>query len=169
MPKAFVVAVILSVVSSACSAPQPQPVPIQGTPADISALEGEWAGEYHAYAQHGRSGTLFLRLDAEADTAVGEVLMHVEGREVAGAIPLEDPWQNVATDQILTITFVRAAGGTVFGSLDPYYDPVCGCEMTTTFMGRIQGNLIEGTYTSMHTTGGDRTDGSWRVFRRFPD
>ncbi|MEJ2504125.1 MAG: hypothetical protein P8177_12575 [Gemmatimonadota bacterium] len=106
---------------------------------------------------------------AGADTAQGDVLMHVAGRETAGTVPLDDPWRGVAQDRLLSIEFVRAAGGTVFGRLAPYADPVCGCEMRTTFMGRLEGNLIEGTYTSDHIDGGERTEGSWRVYRRFPD
>jgi hypothetical protein len=165
MTRSSAVAVTLGLLTLACSA-TPSPVPITGDPADVAALAGEWAGEYHAYDPHGRSGTLFFRLDAGADTAQGDVLMHIAGRETAGTIPIDDPWRGVAEDRILTITFVRAAGGSVFGRLDPYNDPVCGCEMRTTFMGRIDGNLIEGTYTSEHLSGGDRTDGSWRVSRR---
>jgi hypothetical protein len=78
-----------------------------------------------------------------------------------------DPWANVPSDRLLTITFVRAAGGTVFGRLDPYNDPVCGCELKTTFTGHIKGNLIEGSYASEHVTGGDRVEGRWRVVRSF--
>ena len=165
MTRVFAVAVILGLPTLACASAS-GPVPLSGDPADIAALEGEWAGEYHAYEAHGRSGTLFFRLEVGADTATGDVLMHVAGAETAGTIPIDDPWRGVAESKVLTITFVRAAGGSVFGRLDPYEDPLCGCEMRTTFMGRIQGNLIEGTYTAEHINGGDRTDGSWRVFRR---
>ncbi|NIP81707.1 MAG: hypothetical protein GWM90_21815, partial [Gemmatimonadetes bacterium] len=73
------------------------------------------------------------------------------GRETAEVLPYTgDPWADVPADRVLTITFVRSAGGTVFGRLDPYNDPVCGCEMRTTFTGRVKGNLVEGTYTSEH-------------------
>lgn len=146
----------------------PGPVPITGDPADIGALEGEWAGAYHSYEPSGRSGTLYFRLTAGQDTARGDVLMHVAGRETAGTIPAHDPWSAVAESRILTITFVRAVGSTIYGLLDPYPDPVCGCDLRTTFTGRIKGNLIEGTYTSEHLSGADRTTGRWRVLRSFP-
>lgn len=154
----------------ACATETHEAIPLSGSPADVEALAGEWIGEYHSYDESGRSGTILFRLEAGQDTAHGDVLMHLTGRETAEIIPLTtDPWANVAPDQLLSVTFVRAAGGTVFGRLDPYDDPVCGCEIKTTFTGRIQGNLIEGSYTSEHVSGADRTTGRWRVVRTFPD
>lgn len=153
----------------ACSS-NPQPTPLSGEPADIQSLEGEWVGEYHSYDQSGRSGTILFRLEAGQDTAHGDVLMHVTGRETAGMVPMTtDPWANVSPDQILTVTFVRAAGGSVHGRMDTYNDPVCGCEIRTVFTGRVKGNLVEGTYTSEHLNGADRTTGRWRVVRSFRD
>lgn len=155
---------------AACASSSPQVIPLTGAPADLQSLEGEWIGEYHSYEQSGRSGTILFRLEAGQDTATGDVLMHVAGRETADVIPFTtDPWANVSPDQILTVTFVRAAGGSVFGRLDPYNDPVCGCEIRTTFTGHIKGNLIEGTYTSAHVNGAERTEGRWRVVRSFSD
>lgn len=160
---------VAAALTAACSS-TPQPIPLTGAPADVQALEGEWIGEYHSYDQSGRSGTILFRLEAGQDTATGDVLMHVAGRETADVIPFTtDPWANVSPDQVLNVTFVRAAGGTVFGQLDTYNDPVCGCEIRTTFTGRVKGNLIEGTYTSEHLNGADRTTGRWRVVRSFPD
>lgn len=157
--------------STACaSTAPPSPAPLSGDIADIRALAGEWIGEYHAYNPSGRSGTLLLRLEAGEDTARGDVLMHLAGRETAEMIPLTtDPWADVAEDRLLKVTFVPAAGGAVHGEVDPYSDPVCGCEMRTTFTGRVKGNLIEGTYVSVHVNGADRTTGAWRVVRSFSD
>lgn len=161
--------IAMTVVVAACST-NPEPIPLSGPPADLQALEGEWVGQYHSYDASGRSGTILFRLEAGQDTARGDVLMHVAGRETADMVPLTtDPWANVAPDQVLKVTFVRAAGGTVHGRLDTYNDPVCGCEMRTTFTGRVQGNLIEGTYNSQHLNGADHTEGRWRVVRSFPD
>ncbi len=152
----------------ACGTPTYGPVPLSGEPADIAALEGEWSGAYRSYEESGRSGTLHFRLVAGEDTARGEVLMHVAGRESADVLPRQTPWAEVAPSRVLHITFVRAAGTTVFGRLDPYTDPVCGCDMETTFTGRIKGNLIEGTFISQHLNGADRIEGRWRVLRSFP-
>lgn len=167
MLRAILGTMITASLAAACSS-APQPIPLSGAPADIQALEGEWIGEYHSYDQSGRSGTILFRLEAGQDTARGDVLMHIAGRETAEVIPLTtDPWANVSPEQVLNITFVRAAGGTVFGRLEPYHDPVCGCEIDTRFTGRMKGNLIEGTYTSVHVNGADRTTGRWRVVRSF--
>lgn len=67
--------------------------------------------------------------------------------------------------QLLAISFVQIGGDRVFGKLDPYMDPVCGCELMTTFEGRISGNVIEGTYSARHGHGGSVQQGSWRVKR----
>ena len=169
MTRTILATTIAAASIAACSG-TPQPVPLSGAPADIQALEGEWIGEYHAYDASDRSGTILFRLEAGQDTAHGDVLMHIAGRETADVIPMTtDPWDDVAPEQVLTITFVRAAGGSIYGRLDPYNDPVCGCEMKTTFTGRIKGNLIEGTYISQHVNGADKNTGRWRVVRSFPD
>ncbi len=149
----------------ACGTPTPGPMPISGTPADIAALEGEWSGEYHSYVESGRSGTIHFRLVAGQDTARGDVLMHIAGRETADALPRHDPWVDVAPARILHVTFVRAAGSTLYGRLDPYSDPVCGCEVETTFTGRVRGDLLEGNFISQHLNGADRIEGRWRVLR----
>ena len=154
----------------ACASSGPRAEPISGPPADLDALVGEWIGEYHTYSEAGRSGTLLFRLEAGEDTIRGDVLMHIAGRETAPLIPFTtDPWANVAEDQLLSVTFVRAAGGTVYGELAPYEDPICGCLLHTAFTGRVRGNLLEGTYTSEHVNGGDRATGRWRVVRTFQD
>lgn len=169
MVRTVLATTLVTVFFAACSS-NPQPIPLSGAPADIQSLEGEWVGEYHSYDQSGRSGTILFRLEAGQDTAIGDVLMHISGRETAEMMPITtNPWANVSPDQILTVTFVRAAGGTVHGRLDTYNDPVCGCEIRTVFTGRLKGNLIEGTYTSEHLNGADHTTGRWRVVRSFPD
>lgn len=148
----------------------PQPTPLAGPPGEIAALEGEWIGEYNAYDPSRRSGTLLFRLEADQDTAYGDVLMHLGGQETAPVIPLTtDPWDDVAPMHLLHVTFVPSADGSVFGRLDTYNDPLCGCEVRTTFTGHVQGNFIEGSYTTEHLNGADRTTGRWRVVRTFPD
>ena len=151
---------------SAC-AYTPPPIPLSASPADLEALTGEWFGEYHADRVGGRTGTILFRLEAGSDEARGDVLMHVEGRDAVDALPPQgDPWANVHRDRMLRVTFVRAEGGLIRGTLDPYPDPVCLCEIRTTFTGRVADGVIEGTYTSVHVTGGAATTGKWRVSRR---
>src|SRR5262249_31322837 len=71
----------------ACST-VPRPVPVAGTPAGLSALAGQWNGEYHANGG-GRQGTVVFKLAAGADTASGEVLMFP--RELATDSPNGGP------------------------------------------------------------------------------
>ena len=168
MPRAILGTLTATALVAACST-NPQPTPLSGEPANIQALDGQWIGEYHSYDPSDRSGTLLLRLAAGQDTARGDVLLHIAGRETAAMVPLttDDPWADVSDEQTLDVTFVRAAGGAVFGKLDIYNDPVCGCEVRTTLTGRIKGNLLEGTYITEHVNGADRHTGRWRVVRSF--
>ncbi|MFW6205799.1 MAG: hypothetical protein ACOC5I_01040 [Gemmatimonadota bacterium] len=168
MSRAILGTMVTAVLTAACAS-TPQPIPLTGAPADLAALTGEWIGEYHSYDPSGRSGTILFRLETGQDTAHGDVLMHVAGRETADVIPFTtDPWAEAAPDRILNVRFVRAAAGTVAGSMEVYHDPVCGCEVQTTFTGHIKGNLVEGTYTTAHLNGADRHTGRWRVVRSFP-
>lgn len=144
----------------------PHSVPVSAAPADLAALQGQWAGEYHADNPAGRAGTIYFRLVADDETATGDVLMHVEDR-VVDALPRQgDPWENVSWHRLMSITFVRAGGGMVFGELDPYPDPICGSETRTSFTGRIVGDVVSGTYTSVHVEGGATVTGKWHVTRR---
>ena len=68
--------------------------------------------------------------------------------------------------QVLAINFVRVTGGEVSGSLAPYTDPTCGCTLHTTFVGRLQGDTLAGTYTSLHEQSRITQQGHWRVVRQ---
>jgi len=52
----------------------------------------------------------------------------------------------------------------VTGTLDPYRDPDCGCEVTTTFSGEVHGDRVGGTFTSSRTAG--RVFGTWKATRK---
>jgi nucleotide-binding universal stress UspA family protein len=54
--------------------PQATPVPLEGTPTDLSALTGTWIGSYRSEST-GRHGAVTFRLRAGEDTARGEVEM----------------------------------------------------------------------------------------------
>ena len=142
-------------------------VPVRGDPNTIRKLVGNWEGVYSSSAT-GRSGIITFALRAGTDTAQGEVIM----------IPRSDRDQmNVSDDvirrrtapaELLTIRFVAASDDRIVGRLDPYTDPVCGCMLTTRFVGKLNGDEIKGTFTStgsevFHNT----TDGTWSV-RRTP-
>jgi hypothetical protein len=67
----------------------------------------------------------------------------------------------------LTIRFVRIAGDSVSGSLDPYAAPDCDCVLSTTFTGRVRANRIDGTFITLGgAPRGTPLRGRWRVTRR---
>jgi hypothetical protein len=162
-------AVSLSVLAAALAgcAPIISKVPIRGDATSIARLAGAWEGTYNS-PQTGRSGSITFNLAVGADTASGDILMVPKGQAS------ESGWENStsavramsASSEVLTIRFVEIAGGELFGRLDPYRDPECGCGLTTTFRGRISKDVIEGTFTSE----GDGfyhipASGTWRVVR----
>jgi hypothetical protein len=156
---------LLAAALSACAASRP-PVPLVGASTDVSALTGEWAGDYSS-AESGRSGSISFTLRAAGDSAFGDVIM------IPAALgrPLM-PWrdQNVGGNQapeatVLTIRFVRVQQGHVNGTLDPYADPQTGARLLTTFTGEVNGNTIAGTYTT-RLPSGDTQTGRWTVQRR---
>ncbi|HEU5250804.1 MAG TPA: hypothetical protein VFW15_12525 [Thermoanaerobaculia bacterium] len=144
----------------------PAAVPVQGAPAEIAALAGHWEGEYSSEAT-GRLGSIVLDLIAGEDHAHGDVLMIPRGstdpyrpaRRPNGG----GPGPAEAT-QLLTIRFIRAEAGKLSGTLDPYWDPDCNCEVTTRFVGQVRGDTVEGTFTSERTAG--RVFGTWKATRK---
>jgi hypothetical protein len=69
--------------------------------------------------------------------------------------------------QVLKIQFVETSKGALTGSLEPYVDPSCMCEVRTSFNGQVRGDRIEGSFTSRPVTaGGAETTGQWSVTRR---
>lgn len=152
---------------SACGASR-SPVPLVGASTDVTALTGEWAGDYSS-AESGRSGSISFTLRAAGDSAFGDVVMIPS----AWGRPLRPYQENTAgggvnqqpTSTVLTIRFVRVERGHVSGTLDPYADPQTGARLLTTFSGELNGNTITGTYTT-RLPSGDTQTGRWMVQRR---
>jgi hypothetical protein len=159
-----ILAALLALVIASCST-MPPPVPIMGTRAAISTLEGSWSGEYWSVAT-GRSGSIHFTLTAARDTAFGDVLMLPRRTNfpmgtrdgMVQTVPRPSP----AT---LRIAFVHAEGGTISGSLEAYEDPDCGCVLATWFSGVLRGDRIEGRYMSRNLETGTLTSGDWSVKR----
>jgi len=157
---------LLALTLGACGASR-APVPLVGQSADVSALTGEWSGDYSS-AESGRSGSISFTLRATGDSAFGDVVMV----PAAWGRPLV-PWrQENATggnqapaSTVLTIRFVRVEHGHVSGTLDPYADPQTGARLLTRFTGELNGNMITGTYTTQLPSGAEQT-GRWSVQRR---
>ena len=158
--------VLLPLALSACGASR-SPVPLVGGSADISALTGEWAGDYSS-AESGRSGSISFTLRAAGDSAFGDVVMIPKawGRAlVPWAQPNAGGGNQAPTSTVLTIRFVRVERGHVNGTLDAYADPQTGERLFTTFSGDLNGNTIAGTYTT-RLPSGDTQTGRWTVQRR---
>ena len=145
---------------------QPTPVPLQGAPADISALAGTWEGTYES-AQSGRSGTFTLDVRAGKDTAFGDVVMTPRAGQPFTAADVDSPAHALhsPSPQVLRITFVRVIGGMVEGTMEPYMAPDCQCVVTTVFQGVVNRNTINGEYVT-HGAMGLRQQGTWNAERR---
>jgi hypothetical protein len=159
------VPVLVTVALSACAASR-TPIPLVGQSADVSALAGEWTGDYSS-AESGRSGSITFTLRAAGDSAFGDVIMIPS----AWGRPLMPYRQQTAAGgqtpetTVLTIRFVRVQQGHVSGTLDPYAEPQTGARLLTTFTGELNGNTISGTYTT-RLPSGDTQTGRWSVQRR---
>lgn len=148
----------------ACSGSQ-SPVPMVGRQVDISQLAGEWLGEYSS-VESGRSGSIVFNLTAGSDTATGDVVMNPQIVNRGPAAPTGQNPTSFPTPRSIQIRFVRVSGGQVSGALDPYTDPNCGCQLHTTFVGRLVGDTLSGTYTSRHMETQEIQKGRWRVVRK---
>jgi hypothetical protein len=129
-------------------------VPLEGSPADLSAIAGVWTGRYWSEGT-GRHGTITFRLRAGADTARGQVEMTFSPSLrlypsdcPAGEMPAPRP-----PCTVIDIAVVRVHGGLVRGTLAPYWDPDCDCRTATVFEGKLAGDHISGSFTSRRDRG----------------
>ncbi|MDQ5859079.1 MAG: hypothetical protein M3542_12495 [Acidobacteriota bacterium] len=161
---------VLGILATAACQTERAAVPIVAVPEQRSALVGEWHGEYGSPSTK-RSGSIVFFLVEGEDHAHGDVLMIPAGssepyRPLAGAAEAAGLRRG---PQVLTIRFVRAKEGQISGSLDPYWDPDCDCEVQTSFVGEIQGDRIAGIFTAISGRPGvGRSTGWWEVRRTKP-
>ena len=161
--------VLVAALAAACSSSSPPPSPAPAIPVGASkealaSLAGRWEGEYSSPST-GRTGSIVFELTGKENTAYGDVLMVPKGS--LEAKPPTTAAESLHTmPQVLQIQFVDAEGGGVSGTLDPYDDPTCACQVRTTFVGKVQGDAIVGTFTTTPVeTGRKSSGGSWRVTR----
>jgi hypothetical protein len=154
---------LLVLTATIACASLPDPVPVFGDIDDVSALVGEWSGEYEGGAT-GRAGSIVFDLRSATDTARGDVMMipltsgRVPTRQDERA-PLEP-----RSSQLISISSLRVAGGEISGTLAPYTDPDCNCTVRTTFAGKLRGNTIDGTFVTRGA--GSEQSGRWSVTKR---
>jgi hypothetical protein len=141
----------------------PDPVPVFGDIDDVSALVGEWSGEYDA-GSTGRAGSIVFDLRGATETAHGDVMMipRMSGRMPAGQgmrAPVE-----VRRSQLISISSLQVSGGEISGALAPYTDPDCNCTVRTTFAGKLHGDTIDGTFVTRGA--GREQSGRWSVTKK---
>lgn len=168
MIRSSTLSTLIALALTACGASR-SPVPLVGASSDVSALTGEWAGDYSS-AESGRSGSITFTLRAAGDSAFGDVVMipSALGRPLMPYRQENAPGTGAnqsPAPTVLTIRFVRVEHGHVSGTLDPYADPQTGARLLTTFSGELNGKTIAGTYTT-RLPSGDTQTGQWTVQRR---
>ena len=144
------------------------PTPVTGTAADVGALAGEWHGEYSGPS--GRSGGISFTLRATDTSAIGQVVMSPDPvggiNSPATSSTSAERAARMVTAPRLSVTFIRVAGDSVRGTLEPYEDPECRCQVATSFEGVHRGRVIEGDYRTYGANLGTTRVGRWRVERR---
>jgi hypothetical protein len=148
-------------------APMPT-VALEATPADLEILAGEWEGEYESAAL-GRRGSIEFKLTAGTDEARGDVLMAPRGSSTPyQPRPYHDAQPPPATPsfELLTIRFIRASNGSIFGRLDRYWDPDRNCFANTAFNGYVGLGTVEGTFKTTFECGAGEATGKWKASKK---
>lgn len=163
------VPVVLAALFAACAAaPPPPPVSVEANQKDLNALAGDWSGDYFS-GSTGRTGSIRFNLNAEEGAVAGTVLMFPKGRSssMEPANRQGSGSENAPRGgQPLSIRFIVIEDGVVSGTLEPYKDPDCDCFLSTTFTGRVHGDVIQGTFVSHGGPGHVTQDGRWKVTRK---
>jgi hypothetical protein len=151
----------LAFAATACAS-QPAQLVTASPAKEVSALAGEWSGEYRN-PETQRWGTIWFKLETARDTAFGDVLM----------IARETPTSEATAPEItpatpaLAIKFVRVDGRQIMGSIEPYRPPECDCAMFMVLRGELTSDRIEGAFLVRRTSGESAPQaGTWWATRR---
>lgn len=128
---------------AACGASQKE-IAVQGTDLDLARIAGDWDGKYEG-TESGRSGQVSFSLQVGSHVAEGQVVMN-------GATPLKVEFVKIKQDQIK-------------GTIAPYTDPTCSCQVETTFIGDLSDNVINGSFETKISANGQTQTGTWSVSR----
>ena len=153
-----------------CGSSEPGPVQVIGVPQDLVLLTGEWTGTYDGVGT-GRSGGITFHLTENPSGAHGDVLMIPKQDFTYNVRPGEvsdrGPQGMLSSSSVLSIEFVRIAGGEISGRITPYPDPeLSGATLETHFTGHVDGDWIEGTFVTYSDHGSSPRRGTWRVHRK---
>lgn len=139
-------------------------VRLRGDPLSIASLGGVWDGRYWG-APSGRSGNLSFYLPTGTDSLAGDVMMlDAAGIQLVSADPAESHRMHVRSPKLLRVDIVIAAGDSVRRVLEPYIAPDCQCTAYTTFIGRVTGDEIDGTFET-RSSSASLGAGLWHVTR----
>jgi hypothetical protein len=136
------IAALLFVV--ACGGTQ-KDVSMEGKDVDLARVAGDWQGEYKG-DQSGRTGTVSFSLELGNHIAEGQVMM-------GGSTPLK-------------IQFVKVKQNQIHGTIEPYTDPSCSCQVATTFDGTLSDDLISGNFETKVSANNQTQTGTWSVSRK---
>jgi hypothetical protein len=131
-------------VMAACGGSQ-KDVEVKGKETETAKLAGDWEGTYEG-RESGRQGTVKFSLQLGMHTAEGEVFM-------GGETPLK-------------IQFIDVEGGQIQGTIAPYTDPNCNCQVETSFIGIVSGDEIKGEFSTKIGATGQIQTGTWQVTRK---
>jgi len=129
---------------AACGGTQ-RDVAVEGNDTELVKLAGDWTGSYKG-KESGREGTLSFSLQLGRHIADGQVMM-------GGTTPLK-------------IEFVQVKGGQLKGTIAPYTDPNCSCQVETSFLGNISGTRVSGMFETKIGQTGQIQTGEWTVDKK---
>ena len=163
--KRLALGLALAALAPLCSC-SPPAFDVEGARDDFERFAGRWEGTYTS-DESGRAGTVVFAIDPAGSGARGEVIMIPRG----WGRPLTKADGHEAGDRpdlLHALRFHRMSldGDRVAGTLEPYRDPDCGCDLETSFVGRLRRGVIAGTYRSRPLDGDEEITGVWRVERK---
>jgi hypothetical protein len=139
------IALALAIATTAACGGAVQSIEMKGGDPDLASIAGSWKGKYEGL-DTGRTGDISFSLELGRHTADGQVFMG-------------------GSHTPLSIRFVQVQRDQISGEIDPYIEPSCACQVHTQFLGSINGNEIDGTFTTTVSMTGGEMHGTWRVAR----
>jgi len=127
---------------AACGGSQ-KDVAVKGEDSELVKLTGDWEGSYEG-RDSGRKGPVKFSLQLGRHIAEGEVFM-------GGETPLK-------------IQFIEVEGRQLKGTIAPYTDPNCSCEVQTSFLGTLVNDEVSGTFETKVKNA--IQTGTWKVARK---
>jgi hypothetical protein len=136
--------VVMLLAVAACGGTQ-RDVAVEGNDTELVKLAGDWEGNYKGN-ESGRTGTVTFSLQLGRHVADGQVVM-------GGTTPLK-------------VEFVAVKGGQIKGTIAPYTDPNCTCQVETSFLGTLAGDKVTGMFETKISATGQIQTGTWDVTRK---